>query len=74
MGRRTLRGGAPDLLREHRREPAADARFALDRFGRDAPAPLRPVVQLFRGECYEAEEVRNADGELIGWWADPHGC
>ncbi|HYD72576.1 MAG TPA: hypothetical protein VEF55_05525 [Candidatus Binatia bacterium] len=26
------------------------------------------------GECYEAEEVRNADGELIGWWADPHGC
>ena len=26
------------------------------------------------GECYEAEEVRNADGELIGWWADPHEC
>jgi len=26
------------------------------------------------GECYEAEEVRDAQGELIGWWADPHGC
>jgi len=26
------------------------------------------------GQCYQAEEVRNADGELIGWWADPHGC
>jgi hypothetical protein len=26
------------------------------------------------GECYEAEEVLNADGEVIGWWADPHGC
>lgn len=26
------------------------------------------------GECYEAPEVRNTDGELIGWWADPHGC
>jgi len=26
------------------------------------------------GECYEAEEVRNADGEVIGWWADPEGC
>lgn len=26
------------------------------------------------GECYEAPEVRNADGELIGWMADPHGC
>ena len=26
------------------------------------------------GECYEAEEVRDAQGEPIGWWADPHGC
>lgn len=26
------------------------------------------------GECYEAPEVRNADGEVIGWMADPHGC
>jgi hypothetical protein len=26
------------------------------------------------GECYEAEEVMNADGEVIGWWADPYGC
>lgn len=26
------------------------------------------------GECYQAQEVRNADGELIGWWADPDGC
>jgi hypothetical protein len=26
------------------------------------------------GECYEAEEVRDANGDLIGWWADPHGC
>lgn len=26
------------------------------------------------GECHEADEVMNADGEVIGWWADPHGC
>jgi hypothetical protein len=26
------------------------------------------------GECYQAEEVLNASGEVIGWWADPHGC
>lgn len=26
------------------------------------------------GECYEAPEVRNADGELLGWTLDPDGC
>lgn len=26
------------------------------------------------GECYEAPEVRNADGEVIGWMLDPEGC
>lgn len=26
------------------------------------------------GECYDAPEVRNASGELIGWMADPMGC
>jgi hypothetical protein len=26
------------------------------------------------GECYEAPEVLNADGEVIGWMADPAGC
>lgn len=26
------------------------------------------------GECYQAEEVRTADGALIGWMDDPQGC
>lgn len=26
------------------------------------------------GECYEAPEVRAADGSLLGWWDDPQGC
>lgn len=26
------------------------------------------------GECYEAPEVRAADGELLGWMDDPLGC
>lgn len=26
------------------------------------------------GECYEAPEVRAADGTLLGWWDDPQGC
>jgi hypothetical protein len=26
------------------------------------------------GECFEAPEVRSADGALLGWMDDPHGC
>jgi hypothetical protein len=26
------------------------------------------------GECFEAPEVRSAEGELLGWMDDPHGC
>jgi hypothetical protein len=26
------------------------------------------------GECFEAPEVRNANGELLGWMLDPMGC
>ncbi len=26
------------------------------------------------GECYDAPEVRNADGEVLGWMMDPLGC
>lgn len=26
------------------------------------------------GECYQAPEVRAANGELLGWMADPMGC
>lgn len=26
------------------------------------------------GECYEAPEVKDADGKLLGWWLDPMGC
>lgn len=26
------------------------------------------------GECYEAPEVRDATGALLGWMADPEGC
>lgn len=26
------------------------------------------------GECYEAPEVKDAEGKVIGWWLDPAGC
>ena len=26
------------------------------------------------GQCFEAAEVRNANGELLGWMDDPQGC
>lgn len=26
------------------------------------------------GECYEAPEVKDADGKVLGWWLDPEGC
>lgn len=26
------------------------------------------------GECYEAPEVKDADGKVVGWWLDPEGC
>lgn len=26
------------------------------------------------GECYDAPEVKDADGKLLGWWLDPMGC
>ncbi len=26
------------------------------------------------GECFDAPEVRSADGELLGWMDDPQGC
>lgn len=26
------------------------------------------------GECYDAPEVRGADGALLGWMMDPMGC
>ena len=26
------------------------------------------------GECYDAPEVKDADGKLLGWWLDPAGC
>lgn len=26
------------------------------------------------GECYDAPEVKDAAGKLVGWWLDPEGC
>lgn len=26
------------------------------------------------GECYEAPEVKDAGGKVVGWWLDPEGC
>ncbi|HWA01587.1 MAG TPA: hypothetical protein VG841_14865 [Caulobacterales bacterium] len=26
------------------------------------------------GDCYQAPEVRDANGQLLGWWDDPDGC
>jgi hypothetical protein len=43
--------------------------------------PPADAIQFIRapgenpgGECYQAPEVRNASGELIGWTLDPEGC
>ncbi len=26
------------------------------------------------GECYEAPEIKDASGAVVGWWLDPAGC
>lgn len=26
------------------------------------------------GECYDAPEVKDAAGKVVGWWLDPEGC
>ncbi len=42
--------------------------------GTDAELFVRAPGQNPGGECYEAPEVKDADGNLIGWWLDPEGC
>ncbi|MFT3809000.1 MAG: hypothetical protein QM698_03715 [Micropepsaceae bacterium] len=48
----------------------------------DAALPAGTNAEIFvrgpgenpGGECYEAPEVKDADGKVVGWWLDPEGC
>jgi len=48
----------------------------------DAAQPAGTNAEIFvrgpgknpGGECYEAPEVLDAEGKLLGWWLDPLGC
>lgn len=42
--------------------------------GESAAIFLRAPGENPGGQCYQAPEVRGADGTLIGWWDDPEGC
>ncbi|MGE0596984.1 MAG: hypothetical protein AB7P07_11485 [Hyphomonadaceae bacterium] len=51
------------------------ARDALRRIGGEGDAIfVRAPGENPGGECYEAPEVRAADGALLGWMDDPLGC
>lgn len=47
---------------------------ALEDLPADAVHFIRGPGENPGGECYEAPEVRGADGELLGWVLDPEGC
>jgi hypothetical protein len=49
-----------------------DAALVVD--GENAAIFERGPGQNPGGECYEAPEVRDANGLLIGWMLDPQGC
>lgn len=48
----------------------------------DAEVPAGTQQEIFvrgpgenpGGACYEAPEVKDADGKVVGWWLDPEGC
>lgn len=57
------------------RDPANAAILpALDEPPADAILFVRAPGENPGGECYEAPEVRDARGALIGWTLDPAGC
>jgi hypothetical protein len=47
---------------------------ALDTAPTDAILFVRAPGANPGGECYEAPEVRDNNGELLGWLLDPEGC
>jgi hypothetical protein len=47
---------------------------ALDPASTDSVLFVRAPGENPGGECYQAPEVRNANGELLGWTLDPAGC
>lgn len=57
------------------RDPANAAILpALDEPPADAILFVRAPGENPGGECYEAPEVHDASGALIGWTLDPEGC
>ena len=47
---------------------------ALDDPPADAIQFVRAPGENPGGECYQAPEVRDASGALLGWVLDPEGC
>ncbi|MBX3430866.1 MAG: hypothetical protein KF779_14885 [Hyphomonadaceae bacterium] len=47
---------------------------ALDEPSADAIQFVRAPGENPGGECYQAPEVRDARGQLLGWVLDPEGC
>lgn len=47
---------------------------ALDEPPADALIFVRGPGENPGGECYEAPEVRDANGSVVGWILDPEGC
>lgn len=78
--RRTLRlsGEAGDVdcvVPDDNDDPAnATVLPALDDPPADAIQFVRAPGENPGGECYQAPEVRGADGALLGWVLDPEGC
>lgn len=61
-----------DLDGGHARIAPADPDLIVD--GDGAAIFVRGPGENPGGECYEAPEVRGADGALLGWMLDPLGC
>lgn len=60
-------------------DPSAATARITPRQGADLPGEneaifVRAPGSNPGGECYDAPEVRSADGALLGWMADPEGC
>jgi hypothetical protein len=61
----SVRGGAAQMSRR-------DEALAVD--GENAAIFIRGPGENPGGECYQAPEVHDANGALVGWMVDPEGC
>ncbi len=61
----TVRGGVAEVSRRNE---------ALTVEGENAAIFVRGPGENPGGECYQAPEVHDANGALVGWMIDPEGC